>query len=206
MGILQNLTPEELRLAEAWLKELGEPDRINVEYSAQSLIDWIHGKFGVGLYGADTDLYLDRQFYVLKAIGSTVHNTHGRKPEDVDLLLITNQYINTRHESTPSVRGLISALGRQHELVIDDKIKEEYAQHGEEGVKIGLKSRNPGVKTVDLTFKYDIISEERWNYNDRDPAVVLFRFGHYNANDELFYSDGEWIELRMTHFVKGDSY
>ena len=197
--IFQNLTPEEIKLAESWFNRLEEKDGKNIEYVGQTLIDWINGKFDKSIFD---ESYLKHQFYVLKAIGSTVENTHKQAPKDIDLLVITNHYINTMHLTSPEVKGLVSTLKKKYGLTIDNKLNKSYASHGEEGVKILLNSGKKEIKNIDLTFKYDIISEERWNYNDKLPAVTLFRFGKHRSWDEKVWAGDGWEIAPLADYIR----
>ena len=188
--IFKNLTEEELERIEKWYRQLNDSEQKDVSGIITTLDEWIHGKIeGLDLetrkYNIDEPLET-RRFFVLYAIGSTV--TDNPNPSDVDLLMVTNYFINIQHSRCPNVAALIERLGQDHDLEVDEKISEDYAEAEGSRVKINLLAKKEKSKRVDLVFQYDVISEVRWTQNDKYPSETIFRFGTHDIGDELYYT------------------
>lgn len=180
-NIFKNLTAEELEKANQWLKRLNCYDSRNISHVISTIDNWINGEYcklegwekEFAVRGIKSDLESTIYFSIF-AFGSTV--TGKPSPGDIDLMIVTNHWIN--HYQQPLISDLFKAFQTNYNVGLDDKCSERYDRETECRIMMHVDPEVPGfVKDVDIVYQYDIVSEQRWLAHDKDPLLVISRFG-----------------------------
>jgi hypothetical protein len=174
-GLYKNLNEEELVKANEWYSRLGQVDQKNLESLLGTLEKWMDGE----LKDEKRHMFMGGDhvgsFFTIYAVGSTI--TSKQNPADIDLLLVTDHFANECARAVELV-DLIKSLSEKYEVSVDDKVSQRYDYESDARIKIDLSlKQDKSAKPVDLIYQYDILSEERWKYNDKFDSLVLFRTG-----------------------------
>lgn len=178
--LFANLTDYELKRAQEWAAKLDHFDYYNSGQMADIFSTWFAGKDEKQHTEPAVwkKAVLSNKFFTLYAIGSSI--TDKKDPGDLDFLLATNHYFNTRNSSMPLTSAVIHTLSRQFDLRFEKEVCKRYASAEGSRVKLDLRPmRAMRGREIDVVVQYDLISEERWiQYGDRFDSIPLLRFGN----------------------------
>jgi hypothetical protein len=180
-NIFKNLTQEELERANQWLRRLDLFDQRNIVHVISTLERWIHGEYcqldGCRKENAIRDLKTaleNTTYFSIFAIASTV--TEKPNPTDVDLMVVTNHWVN--HFNQPLISDLFRVFQANYRVAIDDQCSERYDRDSECRLIMHIDpATTEWIKPVDLVYQYDVISEQRWLAHDKEPLLIISRYG-----------------------------
>ena len=188
-NIFKNLTQEELERANLWLKRLDPFDQRNIVHVISTLERWIHGEYcqlaGYRKENAIRNLKTDLEntkYFSIFAIASTV--TGKPNPTDVDLMVVTNHFVN--HLCQPLISDLFRTFQANYQVRLDDTVSERYDRETDGRLVMHIDpATTEWIKPIDLVYQYDVISEQRWLAHDKEPLLIISRYGKSQEPFEL---------------------
>jgi len=169
-NIFKNLSSEELRNATRWYNKFDSYDKKNISKILGTFDYWLNGKIvhDRGFYNsieqkreaqmreAKRRIEGETDYQVIFAIGSTI--TDKKNPQDIDLLVVTNQYLNSITEDVKNCT-LIKEFKKDYGINVLKEMPEEYDRHSDCRIKFELTNKN--TKPIDINYQFDIVSEGR---------------------------------------------
>lgn len=208
--LFKNLRKLELERARKWFQKLNIPDQKNISIILGDLENWINCKIDSNGNYINNNSFSEsignknfiNGFFTLYAIASSI--TTKLNPSDIDLMLVTDFFPNDCRRPQ-EFKELIKAFTKNYNVDIDDKVSMRYDWESDARIKIDLDNVSLKCKSVDLIYQYDVLSEERWEFNDKFDRLPLFRFGESNGSlrESYDYTRGKgWEEKPSICFRK----
>ena len=192
---------------EPWYQRLAARDRLNLQKTFVNVSDWINQRGTDSQLGEHKYAMARQIYFAMYAIGGLARAEGPGK--DLDLLLVTNHVLNDTWEP-PTLADLFNRLDPHFDIkasiagetfegdndghsfhrtlrteaekrgyLLANHIGEGYDRETDCRMVLTLTPRTTG-RQIDLTYQWDIVSDEHWENHDKEPLIKIFRMGAAN--------------------------